>query len=46
MWAAKFYFCEFLNFVNIIVQVSVCEFLATPILRFGRVQATDKHYQD
>ena len=23
MWAAKFYFCEFLNFVNIIVQVSL-----------------------
>ena len=20
MWAAKFYFCEFLNFVNIVVQ--------------------------
>jgi len=40
MWAAKFYFCEFLNFVNIIFQICITDrFLGYSFSNYGLVAA-------
>jgi hypothetical protein len=41
MWAAKFYFCEFLNFVNIVVQIKITDvFLGGAFSNFGLAAAS------
>jgi hypothetical protein len=41
LWAAKFYFCEFLNFVNICAQIKLTDFfLGNAFLDYGIAAAT------